>query len=91
VEFLHAGEILTLLPAARSFDVSWNPPNPSIGENNVTDFGRTQVLVLVAGRCRDGVGAQGLVTTQKLSAALANQLVAIRSRPALRRVTKSSR
>src|SRR5882672_10899842 len=34
-----------------------------------------QVLVLVAGAAATGVGAQGLVTTQKLSAALANQLV----------------
>ena len=34
-----------------------------------------QVLVLVAGAAATGVEAQGLVTTQKLSAALANQLV----------------
>ncbi len=34
-----------------------------------------QVLVLVAGGAATGVQAQGLVTTHKLSAALANQLV----------------
>ena len=34
-----------------------------------------QVLVLVAGAAAAGVEAQGLVTTHKLSAALANQLV----------------
>jgi len=34
-----------------------------------------KVLVLVAGAAATGVGAQGLVTTHKLSAALANQLV----------------
>ncbi len=34
-----------------------------------------QALVLVAGAAATGVGAQGLVTTHKLSAALANQLV----------------
>jgi uncharacterized protein GlcG (DUF336 family) len=34
-----------------------------------------QVLVLVAGAAATGVEAQGLVTTQKLSAALANELV----------------
>jgi uncharacterized protein GlcG (DUF336 family) len=34
-----------------------------------------QVLVLVAGAAATGVQAQGLVTTHKLSAALANQLV----------------
>ena len=34
-----------------------------------------QVLVLVAGAAATGVHAQGLVTTHKLSAALANQLV----------------
>ena len=34
-----------------------------------------QVLVLVAGAAATGVEAQGLVTTHKLSAALANQLV----------------
>jgi len=34
-----------------------------------------QVLVLVAGAAATGVEAQGIVTTQKLSAALANELV----------------
>jgi len=34
-----------------------------------------QVLVLVAGAAATGAQAQGIVTTQKLSAALANQLV----------------
>src|SRR5207249_8031787 len=34
-----------------------------------------QVLALVAGAAATGVEAQGLVTTHKLSAALANQLV----------------
>jgi uncharacterized protein GlcG (DUF336 family) len=36
---------------------------------------RLQVLVFVAGAAATGVEAQGLVTTQKLSAALANELV----------------
>src|SRR6184192_425575 len=36
-----------------------------------------QVLALVAGAAATGVEAQGLVTTHKLSAALANELVAV--------------
>src|SRR6266705_7107891 len=62
--------------AAGSFEVSLMPPNKPIGRNPMPRISAgLQVLVLVASAAATGVEAQGLVTTHKLSAALANQLV----------------
>ncbi|TMH38114.1 MAG: heme-binding protein [Betaproteobacteria bacterium] len=61
--------------AARGFDVSLLSQQAHREKPMSRISAGLQVLVLVSGAAAAGVQAQGLVTTHKLSAALANQLV----------------
>src|SRR6266704_324569 len=60
--------------AAGSFDVSLMPQQTDTEKPMSRISAGLQVLVLVAGAAATGVEAQGLVTTHKWSAALANEL-----------------